>query len=78
MISWYYSEEFVFASFFTWEKQKRNITSHILNYNGSFFLDVVIISFIIFKRLYNTSFKTNVVYFSRAAPSCPSLNPPTV
>ena len=51
------------------------MTVHVLNYNSSFSIDTGIFSFIIFKRLYHTSFKLNIVNLSRALSSGPPLKP---
>ena len=55
----------------TLEEAKTNITVRNLHYNSSFLFDTESFSFIIFKRLYRTSFKLNIVNFSIALPPGP-------
>ena len=47
---------------------QKHIIVRILNYGIIFLLDTENFSFIIFKGLYHTSFKLNIVNFSRALP----------
>ena len=61
----------VFFIFYLRKTKKINMTVHVLNYNSSFSIDTGIF---IFKRLYHTSFKLNIVNLSRALPSGPPLN----
>ena len=53
-------------------RRTENIAVHILYYNSSFLFHTESFSFIIFKSLYHTSLKVNIVNFSNAWP----LGPP--
>ena len=55
-------------------KNKHNCACFKL-YSSSFLLTTDIFHFIIFKRLYHTSFKLNIMNFSWALHPCPPLNP---
>ena len=67
ILIFHYFTEFTFAAVVTQKEPIANTTVYILSY-FSFLFDTDSFSFNVFKRLYYTIFKLNVVNLSRALP----------